>query len=148
MDAIIAKVTIDLSPIEDDRTTLDGKVLFDHNDQPDELELDLTGASAATLNNLFGGAGLSLLDGQSIDATLEDGRLLKSSIALAHGCTPTHTGSITLRARLGPATITDSRSASTGFSRRSEKSCRKSTTLVKTSPFNCDSTISPPTSGV
>lgn len=113
MDSVSAKVTIDLSPIEDDRTTLDGKVLFDHNDQPDELELDLTGADAATLNKLFGGAGMSLLDGQSVDATLEDGRLLKSSIALAHGCTPTHTGSITLRASLGQATITDPTSVDT-----------------------------------
>ena len=113
MDALNAKVTIDLSLIEDDRTTLDGKVLFDHNDQPDEIELALAGASATTLNKLFGDAGLSLLTGQSIEATLEDGRLLKSSIALAVGCTPTHTGSITLRAKLGQATITDPTSADT-----------------------------------
>ena len=42
-----------------------------------------------------------------------DGRLLKSSIALVCGCTPTHTGSITLRARLGQATITVSTGADT-----------------------------------
>ncbi|MFH1110933.1 MAG: hypothetical protein V1790_17305 [Planctomycetota bacterium] len=97
MDAVTARVNIDLSAIEDGRTTLDGKVLYDHNGQPDELELDLTGASSATLNRLLCGTGMSLLDGLPIEATLDDGRTVKSSIAFAHGPALTHTGSITLR---------------------------------------------------
>lgn len=105
MGAITAKVKIDLSLIEDGRTTLDGKVLHDHNGQPEELELDLTGASTATLNRLLCGTGMSLLDGLPIEATLDDGRTVKSSIAFAHGPTLTHTGSITLRARLGSSEI-------------------------------------------
>jgi hypothetical protein len=105
MDAVTARVNIDLSAIEDGRTTLDGEVLYDHNGQPEALELDLTGASSTTLNRLLCGTGMSLLDGLPIEATLADGRTVKSSIAFAHGPALTHTGSITLRARLGSSEI-------------------------------------------
>ena len=70
MDAINAKVTINLSSIEDDRATLDGKVLFDHNNQPEELELDLTGATVTTLNKLLGGAGKPALQRPPVHVTL------------------------------------------------------------------------------
>ncbi|MCH9033559.1 MAG: hypothetical protein IID42_03545 [Planctomycetes bacterium] len=55
MDAINAKVTINLSSIEDDRTTLDGEVLFDHNDQPDEIEIPINQTAIEAHSGLDGG---------------------------------------------------------------------------------------------
>jgi len=107
MDAVTAKVNVDLSAIKDGRATVDGALLYDHNDEPAEIELDLTGASTESLSMLVCPTGMSLLDGQMIAAALADGRTLKSTIRLVNRCTPTETGGFKLRAKLGRIEIVD-----------------------------------------
>ncbi len=106
MNKVSAKIQIDLAAIDDDRSILDGAFVFDHNSQPIEIELDLTGASAATLNKLMQG-GMHLLDGAAVSATLEDAREMDATIGMVSGVCPTHMGSVTVTGKLANASIRD-----------------------------------------